>query len=83
MIVPMRPDERSEPAPRRQIHYFCAAGHDSQIWFAAEAASRGLAVEADAFGNLTMGMAAAQSILLLLVLMLLSGLQLRYLRPNA
>jgi multiple sugar transport system permease protein len=36
----------------------------------------------DAFGNLTMGMAAAQSILLLLVLMLLSGLQLRYLRPN-
>ncbi len=36
---PMRPDERSEPAPRRQIHYYCAAGHDSQIWFAAEAAT--------------------------------------------
>jgi hypothetical protein len=35
----MRPDERSEPAPRRQVTYFCAAGHDSIIWFAAEAAN--------------------------------------------
>jgi hypothetical protein len=31
----MRPDERSEPAPRRQVTYFCAADHDSIIWFAA------------------------------------------------
>jgi len=35
---PMRPDERSEPAPRREVTYFCAAGHASQIRFAAEAA---------------------------------------------
>ncbi|GAA2668399.1 MULTISPECIES: RNA polymerase-binding protein RbpA [Actinoplanes] len=34
---PMRPDERTEPAPRRQVSYFCAAGHNSRIWFAAEA----------------------------------------------
>jgi hypothetical protein len=34
---PMRPDERTEPAPRRLVSYFCAAGHDSRIWFAAEA----------------------------------------------
>ena len=34
---PMRPDERSEPAPRREVVYFCAAGHASQIKFAAEA----------------------------------------------
>ena len=34
---PMRPDERSEPAPRREVTYFCAAGHDSQVLFAAEA----------------------------------------------
>ena len=34
---PMRPDERSEPAPRRQVTYYCAAGHDSHIWLAAEA----------------------------------------------
>ena len=35
---PMRPDERSEPAPRRDVTYFCAAGHRSIIKFAAEAA---------------------------------------------
>jgi hypothetical protein len=35
---PMRPDERSEPAPRREVNYFCAAGHDSIVKFAAEAA---------------------------------------------
>ena len=35
---PMRPDERSEPAPRREVTYFCAAGHDSVVRFAAEAA---------------------------------------------
>jgi hypothetical protein len=34
---PMRPDERSEPAPRREVIYFCAAGHESEILFAAEA----------------------------------------------
>jgi hypothetical protein len=34
----MRPDERSEPAPRREVIYFCAAGHDSIVKFAAEAA---------------------------------------------
>lgn len=33
---PMRPDERSEPAPRREVTYFCAAGHASQVRFAAE-----------------------------------------------
>ena len=36
----------------------------------------------DAFGNLTMGLAAAQSILLLIVLMTLSGINLRVLRVN-
>jgi RNA polymerase-binding protein len=36
---PMRPDERSEPAPRREVTYFCAAGHDSQIFFAMDAAA--------------------------------------------
>jgi hypothetical protein len=36
---PMRPDERSEPAPRREVMYFCAAGHASQIWFALDAAA--------------------------------------------
>ena len=35
---PMRPDERSEPAPRREVTYFCAAGHDSLVCFAADAA---------------------------------------------
>jgi hypothetical protein len=35
---PMRPDERSEPAPRRDVVYYCAAGHRSIIKFAAEAA---------------------------------------------
>src|SRR5262245_43951981 len=35
---------------------------------------------ADAFGNLTMGLAAAQSVLLLIVLMTLSGMNLRFLR---
>ena len=34
---PMRPDERSEPAPRRDVVYYCAAGHDSIIKFAADA----------------------------------------------
>jgi ABC-type sugar transport system permease subunit len=34
----------------------------------------------DAFGNLTMGLAAAQSVLLLIVLMMLSGMNLRFLR---
>ncbi|MEU8820999.1 RNA polymerase-binding protein RbpA [Actinoplanes sp. NPDC048796] len=34
---PMRPDERTEPAPRREVTYFCAAGHVSDILFAAEA----------------------------------------------
>jgi multiple sugar transport system permease protein len=34
----------------------------------------------DAFGNLTMGLAAAQSVLLLIVLMTLSGMNLRLLR---
>jgi ABC-type sugar transport system permease subunit len=36
----------------------------------------------DAFGNLTMGLAAAESILLLIVLMALSGINLRLLRVN-
>ena len=34
---PMRPDERTEPAPRREVTYFCAAGHDSVVRFAADA----------------------------------------------
>ncbi len=33
---PMRPDERSEPAPRREVKYFCAAGHACEVLFAAE-----------------------------------------------
>jgi hypothetical protein len=33
----MRPDERSEPAPRQEVTYFCAAGHASDIKFAADA----------------------------------------------
>ena len=36
---PMRPDERSEPAPRREVTYFCAAGHASQVPFAADVAA--------------------------------------------
>ena len=35
---PMRPDERTEPAPRRDVTYYCAAGHDSVVRFAADAA---------------------------------------------
>ncbi|HEU4348465.1 MAG TPA: RNA polymerase-binding protein RbpA [Actinoplanes sp.] len=35
---PMRPDERSEPAPRREVMYYCAAGHTSVVPFAADAA---------------------------------------------
>ncbi|WP_041832091.1 RNA polymerase-binding protein RbpA [Actinoplanes sp. N902-109] len=35
---PMRPDERSEPAPRREVTYFCAAGHEVEVRFAADAA---------------------------------------------
>ena len=34
---PMRPDERSEPAPRRTVTYYCAAGHDIVVQFAADA----------------------------------------------
>ena len=36
---PMRPDERSEPAPRREVTYYCAAGHVSVVQFAADADS--------------------------------------------
>jgi multiple sugar transport system permease protein len=36
----------------------------------------------DAFGNLTMGMAAAQSMLLLVVLVVLSAINLRYVKPR-
>ncbi len=36
----------------------------------------------DAFGNLTMGLAAAESMLLLILLMTISGLNLRFLRVN-
>src|SRR3954462_3448150 len=34
---PMRPDERSEPAPRRQVTYFFAPRHDREMLFAADA----------------------------------------------
>ena len=34
---PMRPDERSEPAPRREVTYFCATGHTSPVAFALDA----------------------------------------------
>ncbi|UQU63053.1 RNA polymerase-binding protein RbpA [Couchioplanes caeruleus] len=33
---PMRPDERSEPAPRREVTYWCAAGHEVDVRFAAD-----------------------------------------------
>ena len=33
---PMRPDERSEPAPRREVTYWCAAGHSVEVRFAAD-----------------------------------------------
>ncbi|MEV6599565.1 RNA polymerase-binding protein RbpA [Actinoplanes sp. NPDC051346] len=33
---PMRPDERSEPAPRREVGYWCAAGHEMRVRFAAD-----------------------------------------------
>ncbi|WP_305786441.1 MULTISPECIES: RNA polymerase-binding protein RbpA [Micromonosporaceae] len=33
---PMRPDERSEPAPRREVTYFCAADHELVVRFAAD-----------------------------------------------
>jgi len=33
---PMRPDERSEPAPRREVTYWCAAGHEVEVRFAAD-----------------------------------------------
>jgi len=33
----MRPDERSEPAPRREVTYYCGAGHASVVRFAADA----------------------------------------------
>jgi hypothetical protein len=36
---PMRPSERCDPAPRRQIDYWCANGHRVQILLAAEAAA--------------------------------------------
>jgi hypothetical protein len=32
----MRPDERSEPAPRREVTYWCGAGHESEVRFAAD-----------------------------------------------
>ena len=35
---PMRPDERSEPAPRREVTYWCAAGHTVEVRFAADVA---------------------------------------------
>jgi hypothetical protein len=35
----MRPDERSEPAPRREVTYYCDSGHESVVRFAAEAAA--------------------------------------------
>jgi hypothetical protein len=35
----MRPDERTEPAPRREVTYFCAAGHVSMVHFAADVAA--------------------------------------------
>jgi RNA polymerase-binding protein len=34
---PMRPDDRSEPAPRREVTYYCAAEHVAVVRFAAEA----------------------------------------------
>ena len=34
---PMRPDERSEPVPRREVTYFCATGHNCVVRFAADA----------------------------------------------
>ncbi|GAB1646129.1 RNA polymerase-binding protein RbpA [Krasilnikovia sp. MM14-A1259] len=36
---PMRPDERSEPAPRREVTYWCASDHRVDVLFAAEAPS--------------------------------------------
>jgi hypothetical protein len=33
----MRPTERSEPAPRRTVRYFCAAAHIIDIHLAADA----------------------------------------------
>ncbi|GGK71471.1 RNA polymerase-binding protein RbpA [Mangrovihabitans endophyticus] len=36
---PMRPDERSEPAPRREVTYFCSAGHQAEVRFAADVAA--------------------------------------------
>lgn len=35
---PQRPTERTEPAPRREIRYWCANGHNFPIQFAADAA---------------------------------------------
>ena len=35
---PLRPTERCEPAPRRPVTYWCAAGHDIEILLAADAA---------------------------------------------
>ena len=35
---PMRPDERSEPAPRREVTYWCADGHEMEVRFAADVA---------------------------------------------
>ncbi|GAA0804083.1 RNA polymerase-binding protein RbpA [Spirilliplanes yamanashiensis] len=34
---PMRFTERSEPAPRRTVTYFCARGHELEILLAADA----------------------------------------------
>ena len=33
---PMRPTERSEPAPRREVTYWCASGHAIEIRLAAD-----------------------------------------------
>jgi hypothetical protein len=35
---PARPVERSEPAPRRTVTYWCANGHSAEILLAAQAA---------------------------------------------
>ncbi|HYN94637.1 MAG TPA: RNA polymerase-binding protein RbpA [Pilimelia sp.] len=35
--APMRPTERCDPAPRREIPYWCANGHRVEVLLAAEA----------------------------------------------
>ncbi|GGQ51249.1 RNA polymerase-binding protein RbpA [Couchioplanes azureus] len=34
---PMRPDERSELAPCREVRYWCSGGHEVEVRFAADA----------------------------------------------